>query len=369
MCENMTLISPNYENIVKLINQTPFKAYIALAGGGQTFASQYLQYSGASQTIAGIHIPYGKQAFDDFVSKPVDKYVSQESARLMAKKAYFECVKQVDVQHAIGVGLTCSIASEGEREGRSHRIIVSVHSYDKSRVESYTLKQGLSRQDEEAYCCYLVFKALALVALNDHVPLIKGLPYVADHIAEISEDERCRHDFHSEIPKDVRKVAVAPGSYHPFHDGHGKMLKTAEAILGVKPYAELAVLNVDKGAIDYFDVSERMGGMAGIPKLLTHVSTFKDKAFMLAEEGREIVFIVGTDTWNRVLDPKYAGDVASLYRIFSSLNVKFMVFNRGGAEILSDPNMDQLRIHDDRLTSFDVPISSTQLRQQASLSV
>lgn len=366
--------TPNYKNLVNLINQSAYKAYIALAGGGQTFASQYLQHSGASKTIAGIHIPYGKQAFDQFVGKPVDKYVSIESARLMAKKAYFECTKQVDATHAIGIGLTCSIASDDEREGRSHRIIIAVHSYEKSWFESYTLRQGLSRQEEEMLCCHETMKALATAALKWEIcqPLIIELseyvPEIGCYLVDYHGDECSRLEFHNEIPKGTCRIAVAPGSYNPFHDGHGKMLEMAEEILGIKPYAELAVLNVDKGAIDYFDVRDRLGGMIDIKKIVTHVSTFKDKALFLAENGREIVFIVGADTWNRVLDAKYAGDTESLYHIFAGMNVRFMVFSRGGSDIVGDQWMDKLLIHDDRLSAFDVPLSSTQIRKMSNIS-
>lgn len=348
-----------YQSIASQINSTPYKVFVTVSGGGQSFANEYLKFSGASKTIAGIHIPYGKQAFEDFVGE-VDKFVSPETARLLAKKSYSECVKQVDAEHAIGIGVTCVLATDNEREGRLHKIILALHGFEYTRLVNVELNQGLSREDEEKLACDMIFNVLSQYALKKDL-FIDEYNDVNQYVSEFKQDIKFRHEFDSVIDNDA--IAIAPGSFNPFHDGHQQMLDVAEEILGYKPYAELAVLNVDKGALDYFDVEKRFSTMSGVKTLLTSASTFKEKTRKFAAQGRSITFIVGSDTWNRILDPKYAGDTESLYSYFKAADVKFMVFNRDGSEIKTDEWLDQLLVIDDRLTDFNNPVSSSQIRE------
>lgn len=356
-----------YKELTKLINDTPYKLYITMAGGGQSFAHEYLKYSGASKTIAGINIPYSKEAFENFCGNPVDKFVSVDTARLLATKSYEHCLDTIEPIHAIGIGVTCSLATDNEREFRIHKIYIAVHCYEFSSVTQIELQQGMAREQEERLCCVMIFKQLMQVVGIKHVNIDTLLPTTLTPHMVVKHDVSIifREDVNYSVSDDCKDLLIAPGSYNPYHEGHHKMLELVEDIMQITPHIELSTLNADKGVLDYFEVQKRFSNIdKKFKPILTTLSTFKDKAAHFYQPNRIIYFVIGADTWNRLLQPKYAGPPEELYNMFGNLNVRFLVVNREGYVIESDYWLDRLRILDYRLDKFNVPISSTMLRTQ-----
>lgn len=344
-----------YQEIVKVINDSPFKVYLAVTGGGQSFAHQFMQYSGASKTIAGFHVVYGSKVSKLFLGKEIEKYVSVEMARALATKSYEWCLEEIDPIHAVGIGVTAKLATDGEREGRIHQAILAIHCFNYTQIVNIEFKPDLTREYEEQVCRVEIFRLLLnLIGQPSPDPVVG--------IAKYDVDTVYRNQFNTNINDSVGQLVIVPGSYNPFHVGHEKMIHLAEQILGANPYIELSTLNADKGVLDYFEVKNRLDSVP-FDKILTTASTFKDKAMMFAKPGRQIYFVVGSDTWNRILNPKYAGDTEYLYSEFSKLNVRFLVINRSGSEVISDKHLDNLVIRDDRATTFDINISSTMIRE------
>ncbi len=354
---------PKYYEYVKSANESPYKVYLALTGGGQSFAFHYMKYSGASKTIAGINIPYGREALDNFCGKSITKFVSEDTALLMATKSYVECCKQVEDECAIGIGVTCFLASDNEREGRLHHIIIALHSFSCTRLVKIDLKQGLTRQQEEEICCMLIFRAIRdIVGSPDDTIRVdfNAGDYILDHRYQKVD----RTELPMEYPDNSDQLVIMPGSFNPFHDGHLQMAKLAEEILGSRPTLELTLQNADKGILDYITVKDRLDTIpSDYNVVITDNATFLDKAVSAAQNGRKITFVVGADTWNRTLDPKYAGPTKDLFGAFADLNVQFLVFGRSGSEIKYDWYMSDLLISDKRALQYSNPISSTSIRE------
>jgi hypothetical protein len=96
--------------------------------------------------------------------------------------------------------------------------------------------------------------------------------------------------------------AILSGSFNPLHDGHLKMVKTARAILGTAVTFELAAINADKPALPLEDILERISQFAGRwPILISTAPTFIEKARLYPGA----TFIVGYDTAERILHPRY----------------------------------------------------------------
>ena len=136
-------------DLIKKIHETNYKIYCSFAGGGYTFISDYLSVPGASKNFVYGEIPYSKEGFESLTGR-TDKFVTQEAALELAKTSYRKCVELTkDKVHAIGVGVTCCLATENEREGREHKIFVSTYSHKRSNSTFLILKQGRTREAEE----------------------------------------------------------------------------------------------------------------------------------------------------------------------------------------------------------------------------
>jgi hypothetical protein len=136
-------------DLVRQVHKTNYKFYCCLAGGGQTFISNYLSVPGASKNFIYCEIPYGKEGFEKLVGK-VDKFVSQEASLKLALTAYEKCVDLTnDKVHSIGVGATCSLATDNERFGREHKAFVTIYSHHKISTTSMVLQQLRFRFMEE----------------------------------------------------------------------------------------------------------------------------------------------------------------------------------------------------------------------------
>jgi len=163
---------------------------------------------------------------------------------------------------------------------------------------------------------------------------------------------------------------VFPGAFNPLHDGHLRMAAIAVEMLRKPVTMELAILNVDKPPLDYFEIEGRLRQFdAGQKVCLTRAATFEEKAALFPGA----TFLVGVDTLRRIVDPRYYRDAAAcaaaLERI-AGRGCRFLVFaRRMGADVI---RMSHLDLSDTlrslcREVSPDVfreDISSTELRRQ-----
>lgn len=357
------------KNIISRINDTQWRIFMAITGGGQTFIGDYLSVSGASRVIQGAFVPYSKPAFDKFVGT-VSNYVGDVAARKLAVASFDEAVRYgIPAHMALGLGVSSSLAKDGEREGREHRIHVAIHKHDETEEFSLLLQQGRTREEEEAIANDYILQCLAWST---------GVLQVKPSYSGLKEGEKEKQGFgrngvHTGICKGTAKLAfvnfiprlqsslvVYPGSWNPFHAAHQAIYDAAQQVTGSKPVFELSIANVDKGRLDYIEIAHRCEELQNKPYVLTMAPTFDLKAHLFAIYNRPIVFVVGADTWSRVWDRRYSGHLPTLERLFTSLNVRFLVFGREGDTIKS--GYEHLRIMDDRATNFNMSISSSQLR-------
>jgi nicotinic acid mononucleotide adenylyltransferase len=218
------------------------------------------------------------------------------------------------------------------------------------------INQGLTRQEEEFLCKNILFRLLNRYIFNVELQIMVPQHLIVEHT--FSKTHRPNT---TPIANKVR--AIMPGSFNPFHIGHGRMLGIAQDILDVEPYVEITMLNADKGAIDYFDIQERIEKIP-YTTLISECKTFVEKARQFENISGITVFIIGTDTWNRLLDEKYGYTQDELFREFVKTKTRFLVFNRPGSERLKgQSNMESLCIEDDRL-NIDIAISSSEIRAQ-----
>ena len=98
--------------------------------------------------------------------------------------------------------------------------------------------------------------------------------------------------------------------------------------------------------------------------VLTECPTYVEKAEYFFEQDAILYFIIGSDTWNRLIDPKYGYNSSELYTKLHELNARFVVLNREGHEKIENDLLDKLvyKDHKNRPDTFNVPISSSLIR-------
>lgn len=106
-----------------------------------------------------------------------------------------------------------------------------------------------------------------------------------------------------EVPRDS---LLLPGSFNPVHEGHEEIGRQAAKLLGRSfdsVFLELCVVNADKGAVDVATLCSRItkAALRGNRVLATRAMLFQDKADLFP--GCD--FVVGYDTYRRILNPKY----------------------------------------------------------------
>jgi hypothetical protein len=125
---------------------------------------------------------------------------------------------------------------------------------------------------------------------------------------------------------------LLPGSFNPTHEGHWRLARVAADIIGQPVAFELSVTNVDKAPLSVEEVRRRVQPFAGRADVwLTRAPRFLDKSALFPGAA----FIVGADTAERLLAPRYYEDdetrmLAALEAI-AERGCRFLVAGRADA--------------------------------------
>jgi nicotinamide-nucleotide amidase len=98
---------------------------------------------------------------------------------------------------------------------------------------------------------------------------------------------------------------VFPGSFDPWHAGHGAMAQYVENKYGHTPFYELSITNVDKTQVKRYSARIRTLPFCFSRKLIvSQAATFVEKARLYGG----VQFITGVDTIARIGNSRYYGD-------------------------------------------------------------
>jgi hypothetical protein len=164
--------------------------------------------------------------------------------------------------------------------------------------------------------------------------------------------------------------ALLCGSFDPLHAAHRRLADVAAARLAVPVAFELCAVNADKPPLTAAELMRRLRQFDGLARVwVTRAATFAAKA----EFFPGATFVVGADTAERMVAPRFYGD--SRERMLAALatireaGCRFIVAGRAdafgrfvAAEAVAVP--DQFRDLFDPLPEADFrdDLSSTQLR-------
>jgi nicotinic acid mononucleotide adenylyltransferase len=129
--------------------------------------------------------------------------------------------------------------------------------------------------------------------------------------------------------KNVSPRAILSGSFNPLHDGHLELLQVSAKLLSHPVAFEISAQNVDKPDITPDTIVQRIAQFAGRwPVYVTNAPTYLEKARLFPNT----VFVIGFDTAERVLHPRYYQNsetaLQAALREIADLGCSFVVAGR-----------------------------------------
>jgi nicotinamide mononucleotide (NMN) deamidase PncC len=363
-------MTDSWDALIERIHAAPQQAVIVVTGGGASAISELLSVPGGSRTLLEAVVPYSEGALTDWLGKKPEHFCVEATALAMAAVAFQRAGRlapSADNAPAARVGVACtaSLVSDRPKKGE-HRCHVAAHNRAMTAAWSLVLEKGArDRRGEETLVGQIILHALATAAgLSDLPPLElrTGEAVVAHHAAvnpllvELLEGQRGvvwslpgtngehsatgglqvsapQSSLHPEIPVPFSPPAgLLCGAFNPLHHGHRKMRDVAARLLGGPVYYEMSIRNVDKPPLDFLSIDRRRAQFTDEPLAMTAAPTFGEKAAVFPG----VTFVVGVDTAERIVQPRYYGGSSEgmltvLSRIRSA-NCRFLVAGRKTGE-------------------------------------
>jgi nicotinamide mononucleotide (NMN) deamidase PncC len=337
--------------LVERIHAAGRQCVVSVTGGGSRAIADLLTVPGASASVLEAVVPYAPAALDEWLGGPVDQACSEHAARAMAM-AGFERARRfsdADPRAICGIGATASLATTRTKRG-PHRVHVAWQSAQATVTYSCELaKAARNRDDEETLAGGLVLHAVAEacgvtveapLAPSPSEPITRREKRAPDawtelllgHRTQVGEPASAGGQSAAPQFRDHAKLTkplvVFPGAFNPFHAGHRRMAQIAAVRCGGPVTCELSIKNVDKRAIDFLEIDDRLQQLADYPVLLTRAATFAEKAALVPGA----VFVVGADTLRRIGELRYYGGSAerrnAAVAAITDLGCRFLVFGR-----------------------------------------
>ncbi|MCS7238591.1 MAG: hypothetical protein NZ899_10025 [Thermoguttaceae bacterium] len=326
--------------LVERIHRSGKHLAMVITGGGAAAISWLLTQPGASRSILEIVVPYHDQALCEYLGHRPEQFCSLATSRALAMVGFFRARRIAgQVTNCIGLACTASLVTDRPKRG-DHRVHVAYQGETTAGSSSLVLQKGArDRSAEDELAARLVLWELAEACGLEARPALPILPGEDPQMSRVEAPTSWSAVLLGNTPftfargepaaPDLTKLAILPGSFNPFHEGHRRMIQVASRHLGRPVVLELSVINADKPPVDYCSLADRLAGIpAEIPVILSQAPTFAEKARLFPG----CVFLVGIDTLLRIADPRfYGGSVAARDRAIKEIaeaGCRFLVFGR-----------------------------------------
>lgn len=314
------MIDPDIQAAIEQIHGSAHKLVFEFAGAGSLALFWLHGVPGSSRTVLEATDRYASASLAELLGRAPEQFVARETAAAMASAAYRRANRLAEPgAAALGVGCTAALVTDRTRRGED-RCWVAVR--DRSGVSSYGLvmEKGVrDRLGEEAVVSQLIVCAIAeacgvapaRVATLGGERVERGREPIEDPIGQLLDGAArtvtVAPDGALAADRPVRG-AILSGSFNPLHPGHERLAQAAAAALGLPAIFELPILNADKAPLSYAEIERRLAQFRWrYTAVLSREPLFVGKAALYPGS----VFVVGHDTAERIVEPRYYGGEAA----------------------------------------------------------
>ncbi len=343
------------DGLVTAIHATPHKMVMAFAGAGAQALAWLHGVGGSSRTMLAAVDVYSDEVMREWVGFMPARFTSRRVARAMALEAYRRARRYATGTDdpVFGLASTATIATDRAKKGQ-HRVAAAVKDAFGMATYQLTLEKGArDRRGEEEIVSLLLLLAAADacgVLEQPELPLtprerLEVTFHPSDMLAQVQAGARdlvmVRGDgtiVSGAAP--VAEPAEAPhggpyaivsGAFHPVHEGHLGLAQVASERTGLPALFELPLVNAEKAPIELMEARRRAHQFAGRGRIaLTRAPLFVEKARLFPGS----VFVVGVDTAERILQPRFyendAGQMVAALEEIDAQGCRFLVAGREG---------------------------------------
>lgn len=362
-------------NLEKLRDmENPPRIYVIATGAGSTIQTKLWSLPGASKYLVGAQFPYATETTCEVLGYTPEHFVSPETAIGLAQQAYYHALAAKRPGPAVGLGMTCAVASLNERRGE-RRIITAVITDQLCIYEEFHLGKGdrvgtreRKEDDEAAQGTAMAMLATALgQTVAEDIQPVDGQAMSRKLWFERPVHRHGEHFPLNYVAEDSKQLLFIPGAFNPIHEGHENLIMAASKASGLQPILSITANPPHKPHLTVPQMIAKVRALKG------HTVYFNQDPLFIDQARRfpGCSFAIGADAMDCMLDPKWC-PVEPMLAEFVKLGTKFYVSSR----LVGDRYMDVdavcakhggIDLGYNIFRHVSVPrldISSTQLREQ-----
>lgn len=366
------------------------KLALICTGAGPALQEDVWGVPGISKFFIGGRMPYEMQDTDSILGFTPDlgprgkpEYVSLNTAVDLSMAAYMLAWRPG--KRAIGIGMTCSVASETEHRG-DHRVMVAAFTENACYTICTVIPKGVGAEQRAADDRLAADIALYLLTVILGGSLREPLPglglKVESHMDLAKQRILARPFFRADGTRGTLSDIVPsetifyPGAYNPPHKGHHGAAKASMKVhAGVcAQYRELVytttITHPIKDPLTPAEMLQRAAMMRNAGHRCNFLLTEGDGRYLdKARRFPGACFILGADALDRMLDPSWGVETSALVKELDYLNAWFFVPGRlvDGTFLTCQDVLKKWNITNDGTifipVDYRMDLSSTEIRE------